>query len=533
MRFRPLVTPLALVSMAAVSSACSGGRDAKDDSESADDQLTRVCGAPSNGAVQGYDVSYYQGDFDWAANRVNFGAARISDGTGFIDPKFDANWAHMKQNGVLRSAYQFFEPGQSEVDQANLVIEKVGRLGAGDLPVMLDIEVTGGQSPGTIRARAQHWLDLVEAGTGKRPFIYSYASFLQTNLGSGFGAYPLWIAAYGPSCPSVPDGWSNWVMWQYSDGEGKLDHDVFNGSEAQLQAFAGGGGGGAPSVVETAFQANTGTLWTVGSAGNTDWQLGMREATSPAIAALAGGGFEVAFQANTGSLWTVGNAGNTDWGLGMMAGTSPSITALAGGGFEVAFQANTGDLWTVGDAGNKNWSLGVMAGTSPSITAVGGGFEVAFQANTGSLWTVGSAGNKDWALGLRAGTSPSITAVNGGFEVAFQANTGSLWTVGDAGNKDWALGIMEGTSPAIAGVGGGYEVAFQANTGSLWTVGDAGNKDWALGLRAGTSPTIAPLPGGGYRATFQANTGSLWSAGTDGVANYQLGLLAGSSPSGT
>jgi len=539
MRLRPtLVTPFALCAIA-VLAGCSSA-DSKDNSATTDDALTRVCGASPSGAVQGVDVSYYQGNFDWAGAHVAFGATRVSDGTGFIDPTFDENWAHMKAAGVLRSAYQFFEPGDSEVAQANLVIAKVGRLGAGDLPVMLDIEVTGGQSPGTIRARAQHWLDLVEAGTGKKPFVYSYGSFLETNLGSGFGAYPLWIAAYGGSCPSVPAGWSNWAIWQYSDGSGHLDHDVFNGSEAQLQEFAGGGGsssgggaGGASSVVETAFQANTGDLWTVGTAGNKNWSLGMRAATSPAIASLSSGGFQVAFQANTSDLWTVGSAGNKDWGLGMMAGTSPSITALDGGGFEVAFQANTGDLWTVGDAGNKNWSLGMAAGTSPSITAVSGGFEVAFQANTGSLWTVGNAGDRDWSLGMKTGTSPSITAVSGGFEVAFQANTSDLWTVGTAGNKDWALGMMTGTSPAIASVSGGFEVAFQANTSDLWTVGDAGAKDWALGMAAGTSPTIAALPGGGYRATFQANTSSLWSAGTDGVSNYELGLMAGSSPSGS
>ena len=206
---------------------------------SEDEALTVVCGAHTNGPVQGVDVSYYQGNFNWAGAHVQFGAARISDGTGFIDPDFAGNWSRMKAAGVIRSAYQFFEPGQSEVTQANLVISKVGKLGAGDLPVMLDIEVTGGQSPSTIRARAQHWLDMVEAGTGKRPFVYSYGSFLEANLGSGFGKYPLWIANYGPVCPSVPSGWSNWKVWQYSDGGGSLDHDVFNGTLAELKAFAG------------------------------------------------------------------------------------------------------------------------------------------------------------------------------------------------------------------------------------------------------------------------------------------------------
>ncbi|MDX6245108.1 MAG: hypothetical protein QOE76_2831 [Frankiales bacterium] len=120
-------------------------------------------------------------------------------------------------------------------------------------------------------------------------------------------------------------------------------------------------------------------------------------------------GYEAAFQANTGNLWTVGSADNGDHHLGMMAGTSPSIAVLPSGGYEVAFQANTGNLWTVGSADNGDHQLGMLAGTSPSIAALpSGGYEVAFQANTGNLWTVGSADNGDHKLGMLAGTSPSI-----------------------------------------------------------------------------------------------------------------------------
>jgi hypothetical protein len=50
--------------------------------------------------------------------------------------------------------------------------------------------------------------------------------------------------------------------------------------------------------------------------------------TAPAISGLAGGGYEVAFEANTNSLWTVGTAGNSNWNLGMQPGTSPSIVGL-------------------------------------------------------------------------------------------------------------------------------------------------------------------------------------------------------------
>jgi hypothetical protein len=219
-------------------------------------------------------------------------------------------------------------------------------------------------------------------------------------------------------------------------------------------------------------------------------------ATAAASTVLSGGA-EVAFQANTGELWTVGSAIDTADNARLSSGTSPSIIALASGGDEVALQASTGLLWTVGSAGNVNWALGMRPGTSPAIAALaGGGYEVAFQANTGRLWTVGSAGDKDWGLGMSPGTSPAIAGlVGGGYEVAFQANTGSLWTVGSAVDRAWPLGMSPGTSPAIAGLAGvGYEVAFQANNGLLWTVGSEDDMDWKLGMLQHTSPSIVGIP---------------------------------------
>jgi hypothetical protein len=62
-----------------------------------------------------------------------------------------------------------------------------------------------------------------------------------------------------------------------------------------------------------------------------DWQLGMKARTSPSVAGLGGGGFQASFQANTGNLWTVGTAGMKDWQLGLKAQTSPCITGAFGG----------------------------------------------------------------------------------------------------------------------------------------------------------------------------------------------------------
>jgi hypothetical protein len=290
---------------------------------------------------------------------------------------------------------------------------------------------------------------------------------------------------------------------------------------------------GTPSY-ELAFQANTGSLWSVGPSHYGPWNLAMASGTSPSVALMTNGHDEYAYQASTGLLWTVTTAGDTDWNLGMAPGTSPSITALTGGGYQVAFQANTGDLWTVGTAGDTNWGLGMAPGTSPSITALaGGGYQVAYQADTGDLWTVGTTGNTDWGVAMAPGTSPSITTLaGGGYQVALQAGTGLLWTVGTAGNRNWDLGMADGTSPSITALtNGSYEVAFQANTGHLWTVGSDYHGDWGLGMAPGTSPSIIGLAKGSYEVAFQANTGDLWTVGSDYHGDWGLGMASGTSPS--
>ena len=54
----------------------------------------------------------------------------------------------------------------------------------------------------------------------------------------------------------------------------------------------------------------------------------MMAGTSPSITETQTESYVVAFQANTGSLWSVGlNQSAHSYGLGMMAGTSPSLAS--------------------------------------------------------------------------------------------------------------------------------------------------------------------------------------------------------------
>ena len=201
-----------------------------------------VCGGAT--IIDGIDVSSWQATVDWSsvagAGHV-YAIARISDGT-YKDPNFATNWAGIRSAGLIRGAYQFFRPTVDVDTQADIVIAAVGKLGPGDLPIALDLE--NGTPTAT---QVQAWLDKVEAGTGKRPIIYTGAYFWNATLdSSAFSSYPLWHAQYtSAACPNIPNGWTSWAFWQYSSTgsvpgiSGDVDMNRYNGTLADLEALAG------------------------------------------------------------------------------------------------------------------------------------------------------------------------------------------------------------------------------------------------------------------------------------------------------
>jgi lysozyme len=241
---------------------CSSGSD--NACSGAGEALT-VC---AKGAVtKGVDVSVYQGAVSWSkvkAAGLTFAIVRVSDGTGNLDSTFATNWKGTQSNGLVRGVYQFFEPGEDPTKQANLVLSQVksaGGFDAGDLPPVMDIETTGGQSDATIQSNMATWLDVITKAIGRKPIIYTNLN-TSSHFGGKFGGYPLWVASWGASCPTMPSGWSAWQFWQYADDgtvsgiSGSVDVDEFNGSLADLKAWANPTppivDGGAPPPVKDA-----------------------------------------------------------------------------------------------------------------------------------------------------------------------------------------------------------------------------------------------------------------------------------------
>lgn len=201
--------------------------------------------------LTGIDVSHYQGQINWGAVKAAgcaFAFAKATEGTNVTDPYFATNWSGMKAAGLARGAYHFFHASEDAAQQAAHFLATV-QLQPGDLPPVIDIEVSDNVANSTIVQGVQTWLDAVEQAAGVTPLIYTAASFWNAHLNNSFGRYPLWIAHYtAASTPApLPTGWTDWAFWQYSqslhiDGvNGASDHDYFNGTTADLQALCVGG----------------------------------------------------------------------------------------------------------------------------------------------------------------------------------------------------------------------------------------------------------------------------------------------------
>ncbi len=191
--------------------------------------------------LKGVDVSEYQAGYDFVAAKAAgnaFAFVRVSDGIRHPDSSFNGLYRDAKAAGLVRGAYQYFEPNQDPIAQADLLLEAIGgKLETGDLPPVIDLEASG-----VTASQAKVWLEHVEAALGVKPMIYVGYYFWIDNMANptGFSGYPLWIAGY-VNCPSIPAEWPQWTFWQYSDGTvngtGGVDLNAFNGTMADLNAL--------------------------------------------------------------------------------------------------------------------------------------------------------------------------------------------------------------------------------------------------------------------------------------------------------
>ena len=464
---------------------CGGGAGETEDLGTISDEVTSgKC--PDGPTVPGIDVSVYQGTIDWNAVKASgqkFAIARVSDGF-YLDTTFQRNWAAIKAAGLIRGAYQFFEPGAAPIDQANLVIARVGRLGAGDLPVMLDVEVTGGRSPAAITDSIHRWVDAIRAGTGKTPFIYTGAYFWDGSVGSyDFSSLPLDVAWYGTNCPGTPNAWGRWTMHQYSSTgrvpgiAGNVDMNVFNGSLAQLQQWAGEN----LAPVKVPCGLNAGQSLVAG-----------QSATS------CNGNIELAMQTDGNLVLLERSPARVLWSAGI-EGRGGHLAVMQTDGNLVVYTPGGGAVWHTHTGGNLGSALAVQ--DDGNLVLYSPGMVPSWQSNTVAPMAVACGLNP----GERLGAGHSLGSCDGRFELAMQTDGNLVVYQRSPFRALW--------SSRTNGRGG--EVAVMQADGNLVVYTAGGRPLWSS-RTSGHSGSALAMQNDGNLVVYAPRSIATWSSGTSG-----------------
>ena len=184
----------------------------------------------------GIDISHYQDDIRWDSlmvmadgkrntilsktyakelKPVSFVFIKATEGANMKDKHFKEHWEQAGKRDMKRGAYHFFRSSKDGKLQARNFIKCVGNIRYKDLPPVLDIEsVHPGCSDELLNRRALAWLQEVERHYGRKPIVYSSASFISSHLKDEItDNYPIWVAHYDVIQPDT----EKWMFWQFTD----------------------------------------------------------------------------------------------------------------------------------------------------------------------------------------------------------------------------------------------------------------------------------------------------------------------------
>jgi lysozyme len=527
--------------------------------------LGRTLDAKAAGVLRGIDVSAYQGSsIAWhsvAASGISFAYIRAADGAASPDGTFGINWRGATAAGVTPGAYLFFEPSQSPVAQANLLISQLRSVGfsRGDLIPTIDVETMGGQSRAVVVANLRTVVDMVSAAIGSLPAIYASPGWWDGNIGSSaFTLDPLWVAHWFVISPSVPAnnwGGTGWQVWQYSDAgsvpgiPGNVDLD--KGGTRSLPYY------GWPNPVALAATNVAGTPQTVSDRpGNIDvlwrgtdnhvWNLGYRNGTwgtravdisaaagspgaltaDPALVSSGPGRIDAFWAGADGNLWqstyTPGWFGAGSWsapqslGVGSLQ-SAPEAVSPGPGLIDVFWKGSGSSVWV--DRFNGRWNgatplgTGAMTGTPVAVSSSAGSDTVFWRdASTGDLYQ-DSVLSWGWLGAQRLTTTPlaadpTLSAAAGSIDV-FWNGAGQLWhgALNVSGGGVWsgvaALGTVTvaGNPAAVTLVPGAVIVDSRQPSGALasalYTSASGLVGPEGLGAIAGSDPSSVAFALGG------------------------------------
>lgn len=217
-------------------------------------------GVPLSPAFQGHalgvDASSWQHPFgahvDWqaaAGSGQAFAFIKATEGTGPANRYYESDVADARAAGMLIGSYHKARPAMEPAQQAHAFADRLQSVGGPQLPPVLDLEVDEGLDATELADWTQIFLVTLQERTGRVPILYTYRYFWIDWMDNTtrFAEYPLWLAEYGVSEPTLPmiGGWTEWLFWQRSEtGDvpgfaDDVDLNVFASTPDELPAWLG------------------------------------------------------------------------------------------------------------------------------------------------------------------------------------------------------------------------------------------------------------------------------------------------------
>lgn len=177
------------------------------------------------------DISRYQYPLNPVKMReagVKLVYLRCTVGNYYTDTRFIEFWNLLKSEGFLVGVYHVNTPEYSVQSQLDRLFGPLGLNGRiPDVPIVLDCELTRGQSKATITNNIMGCLDGIEDLDERVPTVYTRATWWNPNVypSSQFNKYPLMVARYSALATHPwnddpvnlkPHSFDEWALWQWS-----------------------------------------------------------------------------------------------------------------------------------------------------------------------------------------------------------------------------------------------------------------------------------------------------------------------------
>lgn len=230
------------------SSLLEVGHELETESQKVVENTDSVFSKNEQGPHYGMDISHFQGDIVSklkSTDELSFIICKATEGDYFVDPEFRSNWNEIKEKGLIRGTYHFYDCKYDPIKQANHFTTTVGHISDADIAPVLDIE-QGSMRPDVSAEQMEKdilvFLKTVEKTLNRKPILYTDYAFAQEYLSnSEFANYELWLAEYtSVSRPKVPNTWSKkgFKIWQksasYKRDSETTDLDVYFGELSDL-----------------------------------------------------------------------------------------------------------------------------------------------------------------------------------------------------------------------------------------------------------------------------------------------------------